>query len=385
MGESQAEMDRVYLLVSSPDAPGGIARVVARLANELVASRPVEVIGLRRLKVRAYPLDDRIKVTYVVDAPTGVARWVDSLPSLRAGMNKRQGQSALVDILLPRVLRTLGPGVVMSTRPLLHVAAARYAPRHCILVGQDHGNLEFREANASLRHVARAIDRLDRFVVLTEADAESYRARYPKAADRIQVIRNAAPWPVLDRPTQRRPVIVAAGQLGKRKGFDRLIDAFAPIAEQRPKWQVHIYGDGVRRRELAQQISDRGLRGRVILKGRTRNMEQVLEEAGVFALTSRNEGLPMVLIEAMTKGVPVVSFDCPRGPAEIVDDFVTGRLVDNGDIEGFTAALLALMDDPDLREQMSRHALERAERYQLEKIMQSWNSLLDSVIAERLG
>src|SRR6188472_2599448 len=134
MGDSQMEMDRVYLLVSSPDAPGGIARVVARLANELVTSRPVEVIGLRRLKVRAYPLDDRIKVTYVVDGPTGVARWIDSLPSVRAGMNKRQGQSALVDLLLPRTLRALGPGVVISTRPLLHAAAARHAPRHCILV-----------------------------------------------------------------------------------------------------------------------------------------------------------------------------------------------------------------------------------------------------------
>lgn len=378
--------DRVYLLVSSPDAPGGIARAVARLANQLAETHRVEVIGLRRFKgERHYPFDDRIKVTYVVDDATGLEQMLDALPSLRAGLHRRQGQSALVDLLLPRVLRGLQPGVVISTRPLLHVAAARDAPAHCILIGQDHVNHEFRLENSSERQVARAIDRLDQFVVLTEADAESYRARFPQAADRIRVIRNAAPWPILEGVRQRSRVIVAAGQLGPRKGFDRLIDAFAPLAAQRPHWRVHIYGEGQARRELSQQITDRGLQGRVVLKGRTSDMENVLEDAAIFALTSRHEGLPMVLIEAMTKGVPVVSFDCPRGPAEIVRDGVTGRLIDDGDIEGFTAALLDLIDKPRLRRRMSRQALKAAEQYQLSTVIGSWNVLLDSLTSARLA
>ncbi len=379
-------MKRIYFLITSPDASGGIARAVSRLANHLVNTYPVEMIGLRRQgEQRAYPLDDRIKVTYVVDQPTGVDRWIDSLPSVRSGMTRKQGQSALVDRLLPRVLRGLQPGMVISTRPLLHVAAVRHVPAHCVIIGQDHVNLDFRRGNDSIKEVTEAIDRLDQFVVLTEADADSYRELFPKAADRIRVIRNAAPWPVLQDERTRSRVIVGAGQLGNRKGFDRLIKAFAPIAEQWPNWRVHIYGEGPRRKELAQLINERGLKGRVVLKGRTDEMAQVLEEAAIFALTSRNEGLPMVLIEAMTKGVPIVSFDCPRGPAEIVEDGVTGRLVRNGDIQGFSAALVELMDDDDLRRRMGRRALEGAEKYQLEPIMAEWTSLFDSLASRRAG
>lgn len=101
-----------------------------------------------------------------------------------------------------------------------------------------------------------------------------------------------------------------------------------------------------------------------MLKGRTEDMQRVMAEASVFALTSRHEGLPMVLIEAMTQGPPVVSFDCPRGPAEIVVDGQTGRLVEDGDIAEFSRALLALMGNAGMRRRMSSHAREHAGQYQ---------------------
>lgn len=381
----EPDASRVYLLVSSADATGGIARTSASLANHLVDTHQVEMIALGSLpEGRHYPLDARVAVTSGPDLGRGVFQSTDPGQSQSVD-ERRQVQQALVDSVLPPVLRSLEPGVVISTRPLLHVAVAQHAPPHCATIAQDHANLEFRRKNSSVELVAAAIDRLDRFVVLTEADAADYRALFPWAAERIRVIRNAVPWPVLDALQPRPNVVVAAGELGRRKGFDRLIKAYRPIARQRPDWRLHIYGEGPRRDQLQQLIDDGGMGAQVLLRGRTDQMDRVLQEASVFALTSRHEGFPMVLIEAMAMGVPVVSFDCPRGPAEIVVDSVTGRLVSDGDIPAFSAALLAIIDDAEERRRMGEESLRHARQYEMGEIIGSWTVLFDELVEERLA
>lgn len=133
---------RLYVLVSSPDAPGGIARATARLANHLVETYRVEMISLRRSDgARHYPLDPRVKVSCVLDRATASERLLKDLPSASPGVVHKQGNSALVDRVLPRVLGALPPGIVISTRPALHLAIARHAPAHCITIAQDHANL----------------------------------------------------------------------------------------------------------------------------------------------------------------------------------------------------------------------------------------------------
>ena len=113
------------------------------------------------------------------------------------------------------------------------------------------------------------------------------------------------------------------------------------------------------------------------LRGRITAMEQVMEQTAIFAMTSRHEGFPMVLVEAMTKGMPIVSYDCPRGPSEIIDDTVTGFLIDDGDEDGFCAALGALMDDAPLRRRIGTAAREHAHAYRQPAILRSWAALID--------
>lgn len=392
--------NRVYLLVTSPEGKGGIARATATLANHLAETHSVEMIALhRRPRALPYELDPRVSIRDIHLEATEEEQLLEDLPSKTPGGDRTGSYSALVDAVLPRVLRSLEPGVIISTRAIFHVEIARHTPAHVITIGQDHTNLVMRESRSKsqraddegedvdvvtdIDHVAQAIAELDQFVVLTEADAESYRRTFPESAHRLRVIRNPAPWPILTSETKRQEVVVAAGKLGKRKGFDLLIKAYAPIAEQRPNWQLHIYGGGPARKRLARIIAKAGLEETVILKGHTNEMERVLEEAAIFALSSRYEGLPMVLIEAMTKGAPIVSVDCPHGPAEIVVDGVTGRLVPSQDPEAFREALLQLMDDASLRARMSEQALKYAEQYNVERITQDWRDLFDSLEADR--
>lgn len=151
------------------------------------------------------------------------------------------------------------------------------------------------------------------------------------------------------RASLSKPIAVAGGRLISQKGFDRLIPAFAKVARRHSGWTLHIYGSGPRRRQLERLIARHGAQGNIVLAGRVRNFETQLEEASLFVLSSRFEGLPMVMLEAMGKGLPVVAFDCPTGPAELIEQGCNGILVPEGDIDALAAAMEDLIDDPGKR------------------------------------
>jgi glycosyltransferase involved in cell wall biosynthesis len=196
----------------------------------------------------------------------------------------------------------------------------------------------------------------------------------------VEVIRNALPWPVPDRAADLdSKVVVAAGRLEKEKGFDRLLDAFAPVARDHPDWRLHLHGEGKREPHLRTRVRLLGLDEQVLLPGHTEEFESVLADASVFAMTSRAEGFPMVLIEAMSAGVPLVAMDCPRGPGEIVDDGKNGFLVADGDVAGFSESLRTLVEQDDVRERCGRQAQQDAHRYDPDTVTADWLALLEAL------
>jgi glycosyltransferase involved in cell wall biosynthesis len=397
---------RVAFLLFSVDGVGGIARTVVNLANRLADTYDVELISLHRHKARsAYAVDDRITVSYLHDArPVESGQRVDGQVRakdaradqgrLRAFLDGRTSRlappeaapdiSRLTDLLLRRKLRSMPPGILVSTRPSLHAAAARYAPRHLITVAQDHLNFESRSRTPALLEVIeRSAPKLDCFVALTDADREDYARLLAGSGTAVVCIPNAAPWPIGESSTLDGKVVVAAGRLAARKGFPRLVRAYAPIARAHPDWQLHIYGNGPERSALRRLISNRDLGSQIVLRSHSDDIESVYLSSAVFALSSHAEGFSMVLIEAMSKGLPVVSFDIPRGPAEVIRDGHNGRLVKDGDLAGFTAALAQIIEDDDLRHQMGAAALATAKEYDTDTIAGRWVALFDRLQLDR--
>ena len=177
---------------------------------------------------------------------------------------------------------------------------------------------------------------------------------------------------------------VAAGRLTRQKGFDRLLSIWAEVSPQHPDWELLIYGSGRRKRQLRRRVCRLGLDGTARLMGYSPRLAEELAAASVYVMTSRYEGFPMVLLEAMSVGLPVVSFDLPTGPAEIVTNGVDGYVVPDGDGDALAAALVELMGDGDKRRAFGAAALEKAASYEPRAVAARFEALLDELAARRL-
>ena len=175
--------------------------------------------------------------------------------------------------------------------------------------------------------------------------------------------------------------LVALGRLEEVKGFGMLLDAFSRAAPGHPAWSLSIYGEGPRRAALQEQIRALGLEDRVALPGVTSDPMSRLREADLFVLSSRFEGFPNALAEAMACGLPVVSFNCYSGPSELIRPGVDGVLVPPNDVAALATALDRLMGDPEERQRMGARAPDVLRRFSMDKVLGMWEDVFGRVLS----
>lgn len=177
--------------------------------------------------------------------------------------------------------------------------------------------------------------------------------------------------------------LVAMGRLDPQKGFDLLLEAFATTTATRPGARLTIWGEGPERPALEARRDRLGLREAVRFPGVTRDPSGALQGADGFVLSSRYEGFPNVLCEALAAGVPAVAFDCPGGPAEILDGGRAGLLVPAGDVDALADGIGRLLDDPTLRDGLARRGLETVRRFDPETVGRAWDEVVDRLTVGR--
>jgi glycosyltransferase involved in cell wall biosynthesis len=385
---------KVYILIASAYGMGGTIRAALNLAGHLAQHHPVEVISVYRYRRKSFfgAFPPGVEVTALDDRRRSVATR-GRAGRLRGAL--RQVRSILVhsndtridefnlwtDIQLVHKLRGL-QGWLISTRPGLNLIAAEISPPGLVLIGQEQMHLGNHD-RVIRRAMTRLYPRLDALAVLTDRDAERYRQLVGDGL-RVVTIPNTVrrmPGPSAD---PGETTVLAAGRFAYQKGFDLLLAAWAEVAAEHPDWRLRLCGAGNLKGDLEAQIRELGLGDSVNLQGPA-DMAEAMANASIFALSSRFEGFPLILLEAMSKGMAVVSFDCPTGPADIIDDHRDGILVPPRDVEAFAAGLRELIGDEGLRRRCGAAAVATARRYTIEAVGAQWDALLEQLWRERTG
>lgn len=214
----------------------------------------------------------------------------------------------------------------------------------------------------------------DRVVALTPAGA----SEWPGA--RVEVIPNARPPFGSEAASARLPQVLCVGSLSWNKGYDLLIEAWARIAARHSEWSVHVYGNGDPSAYLA-QADALGVGNRIQFHPPVTDIESKYREAGLLVLPSRSEGFGMVLIEAMSCGLPCIAFDCPTGPGDILSHGKEGMLVPAEDVIDLSQGMDRLIEDRSLRESMGQEGVQTASKYDIREIGPRWHALFTSLAA----
>ena len=242
----------------------------------------------------------------------------------------------------------------------------------------EYGSSPFGRLYASFRtrRLEKQAARLDRFVVLTKEDRDDWAKVVPGAVQ----IYNPLTFNSEEKSTLEAKRCIAVGRLTPQKNFSDLIKAWGIVVKECPGWTLDIFGEGLLKKKLSSEIAAAGLTGAVRLIGRTDDICREMLASSCLAMTSRYEGFPMALLEAAGTGLPMVSYSCPKGPAEIIRDGKNGFLVPPGDIDTLAKKIIAVIKDPELRKNMGREAALTAKNFTLDSIIPQWTSLFEGLI-----
>lgn len=217
----------------------------------------------------------------------------------------------------------------------------------------------------------------DILVVLTEKDKKNYQDN----------IRTKTPIYVISNPVNRHDfvydvhskTILSAGLLLPIKGYEKAIQVARKVFDVCQDWKWIICGEGPERNHLEQLIKEYNLQEKMILKGTVQNMEEQYQRTAMFVMTSQMEGLPMVLLEAKSWGLPLVSFDIMTGPSDIIQDGINGYLIEEGNIDEMAERIVELIKDDSKRKAFSKESQRDMDKFEMKKITSQWNELVNSL------
>jgi glycosyltransferase involved in cell wall biosynthesis len=377
---------KIVYLVGGLLYPNGMCRVLSQKVNWLAEHTDYEVYMILTEKAGApwyYHMSPRVKwVNFDINFDE-----LDTMPLFRKLWHYWHKQ---------RRYRSMFTNYLMEVRPDITVCTVRREINFITHIHdgskkigelhvnrENYRNFESNESNVLknlfakmwMQSLVRNLKRLDRLVVLTEKS----KAAWPELSN-VVVIPDPLPFTVEEKSSLQSKRVITIGRYTYQKGYDMLLKAWSLVEKQHPDWTLAIYGMGDRK-PFEDQMHALDLdKNRIQLSGPVDDVSREYLNSSVFVLTSRFEGFGLVIIEAMSCGVPVVAFSCKMGPDEIITNGEDGYLVSVGDVDGLANQLCSLIENQELRNQFGTAAYENSQRYSIDKVANQWKCLFDDLV-----
>ena len=338
-GKCSLKMKKIALVKWSIDRTDGGLKVATSLANELSGMYEVHLLSMISTETNFFPVKDSVKYRNL--SPKKISMSMNSVG----------------------VASTLG----LKTK----------------FVSCDHTN-SIVDNDTKVKKVQRFVGAkfADKIITLTQEDRRNYIRKYGIAEDKIAYIYN---WKedVLSNVTynSESTKLDTVGRFDTQKGYDYLVQVAKKVLNEKSDWTWDIYGSGNKDEvnKIRDLIIENDLQDKLFIKGLEKNQALIYGDKAIYVMTSRYEGLPLVLLEAQQYNLPIVSFSCPTGPNEIVEDGVNGYLVECYDTDKLSQKLLELMGDEALRQSFSEHAKDNMDKFDKDKILKQWIELIETI------
>lgn len=360
---------------------GGIERQVTSLANALCENYNIEIISLYDLLngKSFYKLDDRISVKFIFNYGPNKGEIIQSLKRFKIITLLKELVKSIKILYtkyygMKKIVNNIDSDVVISSRIEFSKQIQR---KDIITIAQEHSYID---NDKYIKKVKKSFSGIDYLVVMTNGAKEKYDFWLSNVKRRPEIV--VIPNMIKENKNrQSSPLnnnqIISIGRLEPVKDFYTLILVFSVLSKKYPNLKLKIVGDGSEKNKLIDLVENNSLQDKITFTGRL-NEEEIKEEllkSDIFILTSKSESFSLVLCEAMNYGVPCVAFDVDVGPREIIEDGITGFLIENRNINMMIEKISLLLDDINLRKNMSINQMKSVQKYYSNNIINKWKYL----------
>ena len=362
---------------------GGIEKCVCALSNMLVDDYEVEILcSYKLLEEPVFELDPRVKIKYLITKfKPNRDEWKRSVKKLNLFSFIKETYNSIMTLILRKktmveAIKNCDADIIISTRVLFNNILSKYGKEGVYKIGWEHNHYHDDEGYA--KKVVDSAKALDAFVLVSEGLKEYYKKELTPYNTKCVYIPNTIdylPSKVSNLKTKR---LISVGRLSREKAYDDLLDIYIKLHDIDPTWRLDIIGDGAQKNLLGDKIYSLGLQESVELHGFQKKdyINRLLKDSSIYLMSSITESFGIVLIEAMSFGLPCIAFDSAEGANELIKNNYNGYLVPNRDKDLYVKKVLKVMKDDKLRHKLGENGRQVAMEFTNEKVKEYWLDLL---------
>ncbi len=359
---------------------GGIENAIVTLANTLVSKYNVEILSVYRLyNEPVYKLDEKVKVSYISNIKPNKKEMMYYLKKKNFSMFlKGIGQSIKTGfvkyIKTPDVLRKINTDVIVSTRTVHNFLISKFVSNDIKKIAWEHNH--HNNKKKYINSLVKSCKNIDNLVLVSNELSEFYKGYLGSKVVYIPNCLDKMPSKLSKLDSKN---LVAIGRLSKEKGFDDLLKLFKKISIKHPDWKLNIVGDGMEKNNLLDLAKELKLGDKVVFHGYQNKdyINNILLESSIYVMTSHTESFGLVLIEAMSYGVPCISYTSAQGANEIISDGETGYLIKNRSEDEMIEKIELLIENEKLRNKLGKNARLKSKNYSNEVILDKWSKIIN--------
>lgn len=359
---------------------GGIENTVATLSNLLCEKYEVEILSVYRLyKDPVFELDDRIKISYISNIKPNKKEMKYYLKKknfkmLFKGIGTSLKTGYVKYIKTASILRKLDTDVIISTRTVHNFLVSKFVKKNIRKIAWEHNH--HNNNKKYINSLVKSCKKMDYFVPVSKELGEFYERYLGKKVFYIPNCLDKIPNKLSKLDSKN---LIAVGRLSKEKGFDDLLKLFKRVSTKNPEWRLNVVGDGMEKNKLLELAKELKLGDKVTFHGyQDKNyINDLMLDSSIYLMTSHTESFGLVLIEAMSYGIPCVAYTSAQGANEIIDDGINGYLVENRDQDEMLDKINALIEDEKLRKKLGKEARSKSKEYSGEVVLEKWSKLIN--------